>query len=310
MGSALASFPLALAVKIPPPWEGDHAMRALPFVMIVTVLLMRPLGAAAQASHADDGAAPVQKQQTTGQTTTATATTNVSTQDARNEWLASGFAGSNFGNNAESASTTFGGSIGYLWRSRWGAEFDAGFTPNFDLQSNFFGLGITPMVNSYMFNAVAVRPFGADEKWQPFISGGVGAISLRSGMSSDAVSTFGNPDATRFGGNIGGGVMGFLGNWGFKADLQYFRAAGSYQTSAAQFSTTGGTTTATASGSTTTPPSGGTPTPPPTGGTPAPGVGPYVSRDTSGTTSSSSLADTVLSGLHFWRANIGVALRW
>src|SRR5262249_2558335 len=168
----------------------------------------------------------------------------------------------------------------------------------------------TAMVNSYMFNAVAVRPFGPDEKWQPFISGGVGAISLRSGMSSDAASTFGNPDATRFGGDIGGGLMGFLGNWGFKADLQYFRAAGSYQTSATQFSTTGGTTTGTtASGSTTTPPTGGTT--PPTGGTPAPGVGPYVARDTGGTTSSSSsLADTVLSGLHFWRANIGVALRW
>src|SRR5262245_22306232 len=302
-GSSLASFPLALAVKIPPPWEGDNAMRALQFVMIVTVLLMRPLGASAQAPHAGDGAVAVQ-QQNTGQTTTTTAT-SVSSQDPENVWLASGFAGSNFANNAEPASTAFGGSIGYLWKGRWGAEFDAGFTPNFDLQSNLFGLGITPTVNSYMGNAVAVWPFGADSRWQPFISGGVGAISLRSGLSDDPTSAFGNPDATRFGGDIGGGLMGFMGNWGFKADLQYFRAAGSYQTSAGQFSTTGGTTTGTtASGSTTTPPTGGT--------TPAPGVGPYVARDTNGTTtsSSSSLADTVLSGLHFWRANIGVALRW
>ena len=110
-------------------------------------------------------------------------------------------------------------------------------------------------------------------------------------------------DTTAGGGDIGGGLMGFVGNWGFKADLQYFRAAGSYQTSAAQFSTSGGTSTGTtASGSTTTPSTGGTPTP---------GVGPYVANDTGGTTSSSSgLADTVLSGLHFWRANVGVALRW
>jgi hypothetical protein len=280
-------------------------MRARLFVTMIASSLLLPIGAAAQTSAVRDGAtAPVQKQYTAGQTTTTT--TSVNTQNAENEWLASGFAGSNFANNAQPASTAFGGSIGYLWNSRWGAEFDAGFTPNFDLQSNFLGLGITPTVNSYMVNAVAVRPFGLERRWQPFIAGGVGAISLRSGLSSDTVSTFGNPDATRFGGDIGGGLMGFLGNWGFKADLQYFRAAGSYQTSAGQYSTvtvTGGTTPS----NSTTPGTGTTPTPAPT---PAP-VGPYVANDTGGMTSSpSSLADTVLSGLHFWRANIGVALRW
>jgi hypothetical protein len=276
-------------------------MRARLFVTMIASSLLLPIGAAAQTSAVRDGAtAPVQKQYTAGQTTTTT--TSVNTQNAENEWLASGFAGSNFANNAQPASTAFGGSIGYLWNSRWGAEFDAGFTPNFDLQSNFLGLGITPTVNSYMVNAVAVRPFGLERRWQPFIAGGVGAISLRSGLSSDTVSTFGNPDATRFGGDIGGGLMGFLGNWGFKADLQYFRAAGSYQTSAGQYSTvtvTGGTTPS----NSTTPATGTTPTPAP--------VGPYVANDTGGMTSSpSSLADTVLSGLHFWRANIGVALRW
>jgi hypothetical protein len=284
-------------------------MRARLFVMMIASSLLLPIGAAAQTSAVRDGTtAPVQKQYTAGQTTTTT-TTSVNTQNAENEWLASGFAGSNFANNAQPASTAFGGSIGYLWNSRWGAEFDAGFTPNFDLQSNFFGLGITPTVNSYMVNAVAVRPFGLDKKWQPFIAGGVGAISLRSGLSSDTVSTYGNPDSTRFGGDIGGGLMGFLGNWGFKADLQYFRAAGSYQTSAGQYSTVTvtGTTTGTTPSNSTTPGTGTTPTPAPT---PAP-VGPYVANDTGGMTSSpSSLADTVLSGLHFWRANIGVALRW
>ena len=308
MGRAIASFPPALAVKIPPPWKGEDAMRALSFVMIVTVLLMRPLGASAQASHTGNGAAPLQ-QQNTNQTTTTTAT-NVGSHDSENAWLASGFAGSNFANNAEPASTAFGGSIGYLWKGRWGAEFDAGFTPNFDLQSNFFGLGITPTVNSYMGNAVAVWPLGADARWQPFIAGGVGAISLRSGLSDDPASAFGNPDATRFGADIGGGLMGFMGNWGFKADLQYFRAAGQYQTSVTQVNATTGITV---SGSTT--PTTGTSPSPSTGTNPPPptGVGPYAARDISGTTtssSSSSLADTVLSGLHFWRANIGVALRW
>jgi hypothetical protein len=104
--------------------------------------------------------------------------------------------------------------------------------------------------------------------------------------------------------------MGFMGNWGFKADLQYFRAAGQYQTSVTQVNATTGITV---SGSTT--PTTGTSPSPSTGTNPPPptGVGPYAARDISGTTtssSSSSLADTVLAGLHFWRANIGVALRW
>jgi len=65
--------------------------------------------------------------------------------------------------------------------------------------------------------------------------------------------------------------------------------------------TAGGTT---GSGTTT-----GT-TSPGTGGNP-PTTGPYVARDiTTSSSSPSSLSDTVLSGLHFWRANIGVALRW
>jgi hypothetical protein len=271
--------------------EGEKGMRAVVLVTIAALSVAVPISAEAQ--------------YTTGQQSTTTATTTTTTtQTPENQWMASGFAGSNFANNADPASPAFGGSIGYLWNSKWGAEFDAGFTPDFRLQSNFFGLGIKPMVNTYMANAVAAMPFGPDRKWQPFIAGGVGAVSLRSGVSaadlgSAVASTF-NPDATRFGGDIGAGVMGFMGNWGFKADLQYFRTAGQYQTSAGQsLVATGGTT----SSSTTTPTTGTTP-PPVIGG-------PYVARDiTMSSSSPTSLSDTVLSGLHFWRANVGVAVRW
>ena len=275
-----------------------RAMRALQLVAIAIVSIAIPIAAEAQSTPA--------------QPSTVAATTTTTTPSPENQWIASGFAGSNFANNADPSSPAFGGSIGYLWQGKWGGEFDASFTPDFGLQSNFFGLGIKPMVNTYMANAVAAMPFGLDRRWQPFIAGGIGAISLRSGMSASDVgsaidSTF-NPDATRFGGDIGGSVMGFLGNWGFKADLQYFRTTGQYQTSASQpVVTTGGTTVSgTTTPGTTTP---GTTTPG-TGGNP-PTTGPYVARDT--TTSSSSpsgLSDAVLSGLHFWRANIGVALRW
>jgi outer membrane protein with beta-barrel domain len=270
-----------------------RVMRALQLVAIATVSIAIPIAAEAQSTPA--------------QPSTAAATTTTTIPSPENQWIASGFAGSNFANNADPSSPAFGGSIGYLWQGKWGGEFDASFTPDFGLQSNFFGLGIKPMVNTYMANAVAAMPFGPDRRWQPFIAGGVGAISLRSSLSTadvgSAIDNTFSPDATRFGGDIGGGVMGFMGNWGFKADLQYFRTTGQYQTSASQtVVTTGGTTVS----GTTTP---GTTTPG-TGGNP-PTTGPYVARDTTTSSSSpSSLSDAVLSGLHFWRANIGVALRW
>src|SRR5215475_13240577 len=171
------------------------SMRALQLVAIATLSLALPIGAEAQ--------------YTAGQQSTTTPTPAPKTQSPENQWIASGFVGGNFANNADPTSPAFGGSVGYLWNGKWGGEFDAGFTPDFKLQSNFFGLGIKPMVNTYMANAVAAMPFGLDRRWQPFISGGIGAISLRSGMSASDVgsaidNTF-NPDATRFGGDIGGG---------------------------------------------------------------------------------------------------------
>lgn len=294
-------------------------MRVSQFILTATPLIVLPVIASAQTAQTSPSTiAPlVEQQSTTGQsqpTTSPPSNTGATSQGDGNQWMASGFAGSNFGNNADPASTVFGGSVGYLVNSRFGAEFDASFAPNFELQNNFFGIGETPMINTYMANAVAVMPFGPDAKWQPFIAGGIGAISLRSDIaSSDAAGNQFGPNASRFGGDIGGGLMGFLGNWGFKADLQYFRARGSYNTTPSNLFYTPG---ASPSQTTTGPTAGGTPgvtTPSPTPSpspTPVP-VGPYVARDTSSSSSGpSGLADTVLSGLHFWRANIGVALRW
>lgn len=231
------------------------------------------------------------------------------TQDPESRWIVSGFVGSNFGRNADPSSGDFGGSIGYLWKSRFGAEFDTGFTPSFQLQSNFFGLGIKPQINSYMANAIAAVPLGPDASWQPYVSGGAGAISLMSGNDGEAAN-FLDPNGTKFGGNIGGGVMGFAGSWGFKADVRYYRAAGAYQTSLSNF-------TPAPSPSTPTPSPSPSPSPSPTP-TPSPTPGPYVvagsptaqDAPAAGTVSSKELVDTVLSGLAFWRANIGVAFRW
>ena len=289
----------------------EAGMRALPMVTITTLSIILPIAVAAQAPQKGGTATRVaEKQTTTSQTQTTTSTPSVTTPNPDSHWMVSGFGGANFGNNAETASSAFGGSVGYLWKGRWGSEFNAGFTPNFDLQNNFLGLGVTPWINSYMGNAVYAVPVGEGAKWQPFVSGGVGAISLRSQVSDSSGNLF-NTNATRFGGNVGGGLMAFMGNVGFRADVQYLRAAGSYSIAGAQPT---GTTPAP---SATTPTPGATPTPAPT---PSPGPGPFpysvrsIARD-GGTNAiddprASAFADNVLSGLHFWRANIGLALRW
>lgn len=222
--------------------------------------------------------------------------------EASNQWIASGFVGSNFANNAKPASTNVGGSLAYLWRKQWGAELDLGFTPKFQLQNNFFGLGVQPRVDTYMANAVWAKALGSEGQWRPFVSGGIGALSLRSGIASvQGISEAFDPNDTRFGGDIGGGFMGFSGNWGFKADVRYYRASGTYNA----------------------PTTSSNPNPGP--GNPSPSPGPYglttgivpgvnatapmpatmgTSRDIQ------SPASAALTGLHFWRANVGVAFRW
>lgn len=194
-------------------------------------------------------------------------------------WLASGFVGSNFGSAAQPSSMAFGGSLGYLFRDRVGAEFDAGITPDFQLQNNVFGSSVTPRVNSYMANAVLAMPFEGAVDWRPFVSAGAGAMSLRSGLVANSATNAFDPDDSRFGANVGGGVMAFSGSWGFKADVRYFRASGTYNPTviayAPSLTTVPSTLTSTLTG-----------------------------------TSANALADAALSGLHFWRANVGVAIRW
>ena len=165
------------------------------------------------------------------------------------------------------------------------------------MQNNLLGTGVQPDVNSYMANAVWAKALGEEGRFQPFVSGGVGAISLRSGLGvSNAVIS---PNDTRFGGDIGGGLMAFSGIWGIKADVRYLRASGTYNSGAAY--------------STPTQPAP-TPAPGPYGTTSTTGAGTTVVTPASSATTplsvATSLAGTALSGLHFWRANIGLALRW
>lgn len=247
-------------------------------ILVAAFVVMAPLGAAAQTAQPS-----------------APPTPSANAADEANHWIASGFVGSDFGNNAQSPSMNFGGALAYLWKDRYGAEIDTGFTPSFQLQNNFFGLGLKPQINSYMANAILAKPFGDERVVQPFVSGGVGALSLRSSLANGL-----NENATRFGGDIGGGLMAFAGDHvGFKADVRYFRATGSYNTATTLYRLPAAATLNAA------PMAAPPPYPTPTPSSPmpsAPGTAPVAGT--------APLADSVLSGLHFWKANVGVALRW
>ena len=150
---------------------------------------------------------------------TAHAQTPLSTQ-----WIASGFVGADFGGLADGSSFDLGGQLGFLYRGIAGAEFVGDFSPGFHLNSSV--VADRPTVNAFMVNAIAAMPFGRNWRVQPYMAGGLGAIQLRSTMfTSSAVP--GGPTYTSQstqGGDVGAGVTAFLGNFGIRADVRYYRA--------------------------------------------------------------------------------------
>jgi hypothetical protein len=92
--------------------------------------------------------------------------------------------------------------LAWLWRQSIGAEFIAGFAPD-----TTFSSGVDDaQVHNYMANAIAALPLGENGAIQPFVSGGIGAITLR---VDDDEFDLDAPDETEFGANIGFGVMTF-----------------------------------------------------------------------------------------------------
>src|SRR5262245_18509066 len=198
--------------------------------------------------------------------------------DSDKHWLASAFVGSNFGSgrtdtnflgfdvDETGSSITFGGQVAYLWRGIVGGEALIEFAPEFRMKDILFENN--PDVNTYMGNGIAGVPFGNDNGFFPYVSGGIGAVQLRSTVftidpTSLDISTIGTVSAngTRFGGNVGVGFMGFSGKWGFRGDVRYYKTS----------------------------------------------VDNNVNLLTS---TESQFAQGVLSGLAFWKANVGVAFRW
>lgn len=157
---------------------------------------------------------------------TAAAQTATATES---HWLASAFAGTSFGGEVDEASPDFGGTVGYLWRGILGGEFQANLSPEFNLSDSKGAVlfGEEPWLNSYMANIIGAIPLGTGGQWRPYVSGGLGVFTLR----SDVIITDGEqndvtPDDTRFAGNVGLGMLGFVGATGFRADMRYFNHVG------------------------------------------------------------------------------------
>lgn len=176
------------------------------------------------------------------QTTTTTTTTQTTAVQASpppdmesdydnmpNEFIVAGFVGGSFARSSLQTSVDFGGSFDYLHNGAFGAEFLAGFAPRFKLDRL---AGTDSDVNNYMANIIAAVPVGEFKAVRPFVSAGVGAITLSQNTNtsnSTVVNTTAalfTPSETHFGGNIGAGIMAFTGAFGVRADVRYFSALG------------------------------------------------------------------------------------
>ena len=110
-------------------------------------------------------------------------------------WMVTGFLGSSFSTSFSSIQTataaanipvgvdtadgglTAGFQIGYL-RRYLGGEFIGDFAPTFRMSSLL--LADNPAVNSWMFNVIGAVPLGSEDRFQPYGSIGIGGITMRS----------------------------------------------------------------------------------------------------------------------------------
>ena len=184
----------------------------------------------------------------------------------RSHWMTAGFVGSNFGAAGEALADNhqrinFGGQLGYLWKGVVGGEFLA------DFALSSLANGATPdnsHLNSYMANAIGALPLGAKGQFQPYVSGGYGAIQMRANVVTAAINPLSSPTTSSDnqitgGANVGGGIMAYAGKLGFRGEVRYYRTG--------------------------------------------------TNNNVNGTLSDQGI-QTFLSGIDYWRGNVGFAFQW
>jgi Outer membrane protein beta-barrel domain len=185
---------------------------------VIVLLLGGAATSWAQSSPGQAQPAPAPSTPTTqGQITMSSDADNAPSE---NEWAVSGFVGPSFGSALEETETGFGGSVAYLFKRTIGAEAVVAATP---------GIGTTEDViedsgiDSYMANIIAAVPLGRNGAVQPFVSGGLGAMRLRALVPQTGTGSV-EIDDTRFGANVGAGLMWFKDRWGVRTDIRYYDA--------------------------------------------------------------------------------------
>jgi hypothetical protein len=171
----------------------------------------------------------------TGTTSTGSTSTSMSTMNQQsnsmpgdyataNQFIASGAIGGSFGGDTSDGSFGFDGALDYLHQGKYGFEFLGAFTPNLEV-GNVVSVNDN-QVNSYMFNVIGAGPMGTSGSWLPYVSAGIGVITLRSDINSNVPTTLPLVDDNQFGANLGIGLMGFRDQIGFRADFRYFTGIG------------------------------------------------------------------------------------
>ena len=143
---------------------------------------------------------------------------------ARADWLFTPHLGTTFGGNG-GGNFTYGASIGWMGGGILGWETEFAFTPDvidfeddLDLDSNGVDI-IDDKATSIMFNAIVGVPIGGTGGFRPYFSGGLGM--LQGSVESDELLF--EDDSNKLGFNLGGGAMGYLGNFGIRGDIRYYQ---------------------------------------------------------------------------------------
>jgi len=206
---------------------------------VLAVALAAGVSGTALAQTQSDPAIPPQPPASQAAAPASATTQAVNYGPTRNYWTLAGFMGSNFSQTGNSristdSSLSVGGEAAYLWHGMVGAEALADFTPTFHVTS--LALTDNPHLNTYMANGILAYPLGDTGQFSPYASGGFGSMQMRANVVTSIVTaapveggtTVGTTTTQSnqhwWGSNVGGGVMGFAGNVGFRADVRYYRA--------------------------------------------------------------------------------------